>query len=122
MAIEWADAAVNAVAALLDSGTIKIYTGSQPSEDDAESGTLLATLTFGATAFGGSSSGTATANSITSGTAAATGTAASFGLYEEGGTLVGTGVVGTSGEDLNLNTTSIVEGATVSCSDFTITG
>jgi hypothetical protein len=31
------------------------------------------------------------------------------------------GSVGTSGSDLNLNTTSIVSGATVSISSFTIT-
>lgn len=31
------------------------------------------------------------------------------------------GSVGTSGCDLNLNTTSIVAGATVSCTSFTIT-
>ena len=119
----WYDAAVNAVGTLLNGGTIKIYTGSQPSEDAAISGvTLLATLTFSATAFGSSASGTATAAAITSGTAAATGTAGFFALCESGGTVVGTGVCGTSGQDLNLSTLSIVSGATVSCSAFTITG
>jgi hypothetical protein len=119
----WYDAAVNAMAALLNSGTIKIYSGSQPSEDGSLTGTLLATLTFGATAFGSSSSGTATANAITSGTAAATGTAGYFALVKsDGTTVVMTGTCGTSGADLNLSTTSIVSGATVSCSAFTIVG
>ena len=122
MAINWYDSAVNAISALLNSGTIKIYSGSQPSEDASETNTLLATLTFGSTAFGSSSGGTATANSITSGTAVATGTAAHFDLCESGGTVVGTGAVGTSGADLNLNTTAIVSGATVSCSSFTLPG
>lgn len=119
----WYDAAVNAVTALLNSGTIKIYTGAQPGEDASITGTLLATLTFGATAFGASSSGVATANAITSGTAGNTGTAGYFALEESGGTVVATGTCGaTSGYDLNLNSTSISSGATVSCSSFTITG
>jgi len=126
---EWYDAtveaAVNAVAALLNSGTIKIYTGSQPALDGSLTGTLLATLTFGSTAFGSSSASagtvTATANAITSGTAAATGTAGYFALVTSGSAVVATGTVGTSGADLNLNSLSISSGATVSCSSFTIT-
>jgi hypothetical protein len=120
------NAAVNAAAALLNSGTIKIYTGSQPSVDGSLTGTLLVTMTFGATAFGSSSASgsgaTATANSITSGTAGNTGTAGYFALVKsDGTTVVGTGSVGTSGADLNLDTLSISSGAVVSCSSFTIT-
>lgn len=122
MASNWYDAAVNAIATLLNSGTLKIYSGSQPSEDGSLTGTLLATLTFGSTAFGSSSGGTATANAITGGTAVATGTAGYFALEESGGTVVDTGTCGTSGADLNLNTTSIVSGAPVSCTGFTIAG
>lgn len=119
----WYDAAVNAVTALLNSGFIKVYTGSQPAADGAITGTLLATMTFGATAFGASSSGTATANAITSGTAGNTGTAGYFALEKsDGTTVVATGSVGTSGADLNFNSLSISSGATVSCSSFTITG
>ena len=117
------DAAMNALGALLNSGTIQIYSGSQPALDGTLTGTLLATMTFGATAFGSSSGGVITANAITAGTAAATGTAGYFALVESGGTVVGTGTCGaTSGYDLNLNSTSIVSGANVSCSSFTITG
>jgi hypothetical protein len=120
------NAAVNAVTALLNSGFLKIYSGSQPAVDGAVTGTLLATLTFGATAFGASSASgsgaTATANAITSGTAGATGTAGYFALVKsDNTTVVGTGSCGTSGADLNFNTTSIVSGATVSCSAFTVT-
>lgn len=119
----WYDAAVNAVTALLNSGFIKIYSGAQPALDVAVTGTLLATMTFGVTAFGASSSGTATANSITSGTAAATNTAGYFALVKsDTTTVVGTGTCGTSGSDLNLNSTGITSGATVSCSSFTIVG
>lgn len=119
---QWNDAAVNAITALLNSGTIKIYSGAQPALNGTPAGTLLVTLTFGATAFGASSGATATANAITSGTAAATGTAGCFALCESGGTVIETGTCGTSGADLNLSTTSIVASATVSCSVFTITG
>jgi hypothetical protein len=123
MTIKWADAPVNAAAALLNTGTMKIYTGSQPARNSAPAGTLLATLTFGATAFGSSSGGSATANAITAGTAVATGTAGCFALYKsDGTTLVGTGTCGTSGTDAILNTTSIVTGANVSCSSFTLPG
>jgi|SRR5580698_1176571 hypothetical protein len=119
-------AAVNAACVLLNSGFIKIYTGSQPALDGSVTGTLLATLTFSSTAFAtATASGgtvTATANSITSGTAGNTGTAGYFALVESGGsTVVATGSVGTSGADMNLNSLSISSGATVSCSSFTIT-
>jgi hypothetical protein len=119
----WYDAGVNAVTALLNSGFIKIYTGAQPALDVAVTGTLLVSLTFGATAFGASSSGVATANAITSGTAGNTGTAGYFALVKsDNATVVATGTCGTSGCDFNLSTTSITSSANVSCSSFTITG
>lgn len=122
---------VGAITALLNNGFIKVYTGAQPADaNTAVSGTLLATLTFGATAFGtpaasgsaGSKIVTATANSITSGTAGNTGTAGYFALVKSDTTTVATmGSVGTSGADLNFDSLSITSGATVSCSSFTIT-
>jgi hypothetical protein len=120
------EAGVNSVTALLNSGFIELYTGSQPALNGAVTGTLLATMTFSATAFGTSTAtgGTVTAssNAITSGTAANTGTAGYFALIASNGTtVVGTGSVGTTGADLNLNSTAISSGATVSCSAFTIT-
>lgn len=120
-------AAVDAFCGALDSGYIQIRTGSQPAVDVALTGTLLATLTFGSTAFGASSAAagtvTATANSITDDSSAdATGTAGYFALLQSDGTTVmATGECGTSGADLNLNSTSISAGATVSCSAFTVT-
>ena len=121
-----AKTAVDALTALLNSGYLKIFTGSQPALNGAVSGTLLVTLTLSATAFASSSASagtvTATANSITSGTAVATGTAGYFALLKtDGTTVVATGTVGTSSADLILSSTSIGSGATVSCSGFTIT-
>jgi hypothetical protein len=129
MASLWYDASANAtlntMAGRLNSGTIKIYTGTQPAVNVAVTGTLLATMTFGATAFAGSSAsgGTATAaaNSITSGTAAATGTAGYCAFVDSSSAVVFTGTVGTSGANLNLNSLSISSGALVSCSAYSIT-
>jgi hypothetical protein len=120
---QWYDAAVNAIAALCNSGFMEVYTGTQPSLNAALTGTKLAKLTFGATAFGASSGGTATANAIGTVAALATGTAGYFALMKsDDTTVVMTGSVGTSGADLNFNTLSITSGINVSCSSFTITG
>jgi hypothetical protein len=88
------------------SALLRIYDGSRNS-------------TFAAAASGG----VLTLNAITSDSSAnATGTATWFRIVQSGGsTHVLDGNVGTSGSDLNLNTTSIVSGATVSISSFTIT-
>lgn len=127
---QWYDATIKAgvdtEAALLNSGFLKIYTGAQPALNAAVTGTLLVTLTFSATAFPASSASagtvTATANSITSGTAGNSGTAGYFALVKsDNSTVVATGSVGTSGADLNLDSLAISSGATVSCSAFTIT-
>jgi hypothetical protein len=121
-----AEAAVNAFTALLNTGFLVIYTGSQPALNGSLTGTLLATLDLSATAFAASTAAsgtvTATANSITNATAAATGTAGYFALLASNGTtVVATGSVGTSGCDLDLSSTSIVSGATVAVTSFTVT-
>lgn len=119
-----ANAEANATAALCNSGTIKIYDGTQPATADTAITTqnLLVTLTFGATAFGAAAAGVCTANAITSGTAAASGTASWFRAFKsDGTTVVFDGSVGTAGCDLNLNSAAISSGATVSCSSFTYT-
>jgi hypothetical protein len=91
---------------------------------------VLATCTFGTTAFAasvatgspGSKVVTATANTIGSDSSAAyTGTASWFRCYKSDGvTGVLDGSVGTSGSDLNLNTTSIISGAVVAVTSFTV--
>jgi len=120
-----ANAAADAVAALMNSGYLKFYTTAQPATaDTAVSGqTLLATLRFNATAFGSAVAGVATANAITSDTnAAATGTADWFRILKsDNSTVVMDGSLGTSGADINLATTSIVAAGTVSVSAFTYT-
>lgn len=112
------DAITTAVGA---SGKLRIYDGTRPATGGTAT-TLLAELTLNATFAPGASSGVLTLNSITSDTSAdATGTATWFRIVTSGGTHVIDGNVGTSGSDLNLNTTSIVTGATVAVTSFTIT-
>lgn len=118
------DAQNNATTALLNSGTIKIYTGTRPANANTalSSNTLLATLTFGATAFAASSSGVSTANAVTAGTAGNTGTATFARLFKSDGTTVvcDCDVTATGGGgDLTLPTTSIVSGETVSVASLT---
>jgi hypothetical protein len=126
-------AALDALLALLNvgspAGIIKIFSGSMPANcEAADTGTRLATLTLSATAFPASATNTspagakATANAITSDTnAAATNTAGYFRAYDAAGTCIIQGDCGTSAADMILNTTSIVAGATVSCSSWTVT-
>jgi glutamate synthase domain-containing protein 3 len=116
-----ANAQANAAAALLNSGTIQIYSGTQPvNANTALSGnTLLATLTLGSTAFGTSVAGVITANPITSGTAVATGTATFARWFEANGTtVVWDEQVGVTGAALNLNIVEIVTGGLVSCTSY----
>jgi hypothetical protein len=119
------NAEANAVGNALDSGYIRIYSGTQPATaDTALSGnTLLAELRFGADAFGAASAGVITANAITSDSSAdATGTATFARILASDGTTVWfDGSVGTSDANVILNTTSIVAGAVVSCSSLTFT-
>ena len=106
------------------SGLLSIYSGTQPTNPDtALSGnTLLAQLALSSTFAAGASSGVLTANSITTESSANnTGTATWGTLTTSGGTRIVDFSVGTSGADLNLNTTSIVAGASVAVSSLTIT-
>ena len=118
-------AAADAVTALLNSGKLRIYDGSQPATANTAITTqnLLAELTFNSTAFGAASNGVATANAITSDTSAdATGTATWFrALKSDGTTPVFDGSVGTSSADLVLNSVAISSGAQVSITSFTST-
>lgn len=112
------DAITTAVGA---SGLLRIYDGTRPATGGAAT-TLLAELTCNATFAAAASSGVLTLNAITSDSSAnATGTATWFRITTSGGTAVIDGNVGTSGSDLNLNTTSIVSGGTVAVTSFTIT-
>jgi hypothetical protein len=115
---------LNALAALANSGLLKIYTGSQPATPEtAASGTLLGTLTMNATAFGAAAAGVITAAAITADTVADdTGTAGWFRLLKSDTTTpILDGSVGTSGADLNLNSVSIQAGAEIDVTSLIVT-
>jgi hypothetical protein len=118
------NAQLDALAALADSGYLRIYSGSPPATPEtAASGVLLAELRLNATAFGAAASGVITANAITSDSSAdATGSAGYYRvLQSDGTTVLWDGSVSTSGADLNLNSVAIQSGATVSISALTYT-
>jgi len=125
--------ACDAVTAAFDLDTppaiLRLYSGTAPADvDTALSGnTLLAELTFSATSFGAAADAApgavCTAAAITDDSSAnATGTATFFRI--ETGTASTDklqGEVGTSGSDMNLNTTSITAGDTVAVTSMTVT-
>jgi hypothetical protein len=122
------DAALNAITATANTGSVRIYSGTAPTDaDTALSGnTLLAQLPLGATAFGASASGVATANAITADASAdATGTPTFFRILATNGTtVIYQGTAAATGAELNLSGLSggqIVAGGSVSVTSLTIT-
>lgn len=127
-AVVLCDAHVDRVDAGAGPGLWRIYDGSVPADADAalSGNTLLAELTFSDPAYGGAvdaaPGATATANAITDDSSAdATGTASFYRKFDSNGLIVEQGAVSTSGAELNLNTVSIVAGATVSITSSTVT-
>jgi len=115
-------------AAKMNSGTIQIRSGAVNDPDSAAIGTLLGTLTFGATAFlAATDDGTdasAVANAITDDSSAdATGTAGHFRCLDSGGTnCIGIGTITATGGggDMEMNNVSITSGGVISCNSFTL--
>ena len=120
------DLALDAGLDVLNNGFLRIYSGAVPADADAGLGgaVLLVQLGLNAVAFAPGAGGSAAANAITPGTAGNTGTASFFRLYKSDGvTSVTQGLCGNtgSGQDLELTTTSIVSGETISCSSLVVT-
>ena len=115
---------LDAFAAHFNSGYLRIYSGAQPaSADDALAGnTLLAELRFNATAFPGADASALVANAIVEDSSADdTDTATFFRCFKsDGTTVICDGDVGIAAATCILNTVSIVAGASVQCSSFTI--
>ena len=113
----------DALAALLNSGLIRIYDGTQPATGDTAITTqnLLVTLTLNATAFPAAVAGVLTANAITSGTAGASGTATWARVLTSAATAVFDGSVATTDANIVLNSVAISSGASVACTSLTIT-
>jgi len=119
------NAAADAIAALADDGSIEIRSGSQPaSAQDTASGDLLATITLADPAFGSATSGVATlADTPLTATGADAGTAGYFRMKDGSGATVMDGSVTATGGggQLELNTTTISVGVTISITSGTIT-
>lgn len=106
------DALVDLIDGGAGAGTLQFQTSS-----DVEA----ATVTFSDPAFGNAATGVATANAITDDSSATGGTVDRFRIYDSNSAEILQGSVGTSGQDINLNTLVIAAGATVSISSLTIT-
>ncbi len=116
----WTVTAANVAAGA--SASIKIYSGSAPaSADAAATGTLLATFTTaaGGTSWNAASAGSAALASNLAVAASATGTAGYARM--EKGTFVLQGSVGTAATDFIIDSTSLVNGNTVTLTNATIT-
>jgi len=100
------------------SGTLKIFSGAEPANcAAADPSGLLATIVLPAT-FLTSSAGVTTIAGSWSVAASATGTAASFRMYDGSSVCH---VQGNCTTDLILNNTSITSGQTVTVTSFTVT-
>jgi hypothetical protein len=104
-------------------GYLEIRSGTRPAGpgSSASGTTLLATVTLIDPAFGTASSGVASLSNPAAVTAVGTGTATWFRAFSSDGTALFDGKVGTSGQDLNLTSTSITSGQSVDITGGTIT-
>lgn len=126
-----AQAALNAIVDRCDAGgagSLVIYTGAEPAYADDAAGTEVATCALAATAYGSAAAdGTnhwadadLASNAVDS---SATGNASPvtyFRLLSGGGAVVAQGTIGTSGADLNLNTTTIAASAQVTITSLEV--
>lgn len=118
------NARADAHCALLNGGTRELRTGAPPANPQtAASGTLIATLTYGATAYGAASNGVAASNAIANATASGTGTIGHYRDKTSGGTAVCDGTVtGTGGGgDMTLDNPAIVTAQTLTVANGAIT-
>lgn len=121
------NAACNAIVDLLDAGagaaTLEIRTGAPPANvSDADSGTLLGTLTFSDPAFGDAAAGVATASLVASDTNAdASGTAGHYRAKDSNGNTVFQGTCGTSDADMIFDNVTIIAGGVLAVSSLTVT-
>ena len=114
------NASLTAMATRLNSGILRIYTGSQPATPEtAASGTLLAECTLNATS-GTVTNGVFTAGAITQDSSANnSGTAGWFRVFQSDGTTVE--FDGLAGAELTMANYNIVAGGTVSITALTYT-
>ena len=117
------NAAVDAITALLNGGSLKIYDGTQPAGPGTavSTQTLLVTLTLGATAFNAASGGSATNQATTPGTAVASSTPTWARWAGSGGTAVMDCSAGPSGADLTVMAIATGNVVSLAAGAFTLT-
>lgn len=120
------DAAVDAVAALLNGGALRIYSGPRPRTADATPGDTairLVELAFADPAFAPARGGEAEAYALTSARAIANGSPTWFRAVRADGRAVFDGAVGLEGSraDLELPVATIIAGAEVVITGLTYT-
>ena len=101
---------------------IRLYDGTQPTNANTaiSTQTLIVSLVVSGS-FGTDSNGSITLGTVTNGTAVASSTATFFRTVKsDGTTVVMDGSVGTSGADMNLNSTTISSGQIVAITAGTI--
>ena len=119
-----ASTAADALCALLNGGSVRIYTAPRPATADTAitTQTLLASPTFANPAFAAAASGVAAAHAVVSDTdAAASGTATWFRAVTSGAASVCDGSVGTADTDCVLSSTTIVQHGTVAITSVVYT-
>jgi len=126
IAIAVCDTVVDKIDAGASPGYVEVRTGTQPANlGIAATGTLLATLLLSDPAFGDavddSGSAKATANSVTSDAADASGTAGYARAYDSDDTPCLDGSVGVSGCDFNFTSIEFQAGAEVFLTSWTVT-
>jgi hypothetical protein len=109
---------VDALDANASAGYVELYSGSRPATGAAiGASVLLATCTLSKPS-AAVASGVSTFNAVTNGTGTAgagAGTTATWCRFKDGsGAFVMDGSVGTSGADINMNSTTVATGQTVS--------
>lgn len=119
----WLDDIATAIDAGSGAGKIKFYSGTRPATGAAITDqTLLGTVTCSDPCAGSAASGVLTFSAFTDDSDAdATGTATWARITDSDDTFVCDCSVGTSGEDINLNSTSITAGGIIRVSSGTLT-
>lgn len=114
------DVETDAVTALLNGGSLRVYSGSRPTTADEATGgsALLVELRFGSPAFSLSAGGVALATPIANALATATGEATWVRAVRADGITVFDGSVGSSDENLVMSNTFIQRGGLVAITSF----
>ena len=114
----------NALAPYMNSGKLRIYSGTIPTrcDDSLGAAVLLAELTMGSTAWGSAANGVLTANAVTGANAGVSGTHSFFRVFDSAGTTAYIqGTSGTSAADLILNAATTTAGVAVGVTALTHT-